>query len=114
MKVKYVGPVKEVYVPRLGKFIRGGVYDFPDEVALTLLKNTGFRLVEPPKRVRRPRRRVRAPRPPKPKEETVEEKPKTWVKPKFSTVPKKAEESKEDPPREEEEIKIEKKTPKEV
>lgn len=115
MKVKYIGPVKEVYVPRIGKFVRGGEYEFPDEVAMILLGNTGFRRVDPPKRVRQRRRRVTAPKPPKPKveEKIVEEKPekvaRSWAK------SKKEEPSvKEDPQGEEEEIKIEEKTPKEV
>ena len=110
MKVKYIGPVYEGYVPGVGKFIRGRVYDFPDEVALTLLKNTGFILVAPPVR-KRPRRRVRAPRPSKPKveEKPVEELPKeekpkpVWNKPKVE----------EDLPEEEVKIEIEE-TPKEV
>lgn len=120
MKVKYVGPVKEGYIPRVGKFIRGQVYDLPDEVALALLRGTGFRLVDPPKRVRRRRPVVR--KRPKPK---AEEKPE--VKPK--ELPKKATSKKESPkevptwgkPKEEEssppgeeEIKIEKETPEEV
>ena len=121
MKVKYVGPVYEGYIPRVGRFIRGEVYDYPDEIALILLKNTGFRLVEPPRKVRRARapgtrRASRASRP-KVEEKIVEEKPKmapAWVKPK-------KEEPLVDPPREreepsplEDEVKIEKKTPKEV
>ena len=113
MKVKYVGPVYEVYVPRIGRFIRGREYEFPDDVAMILLGNTGFRRVDPPKRVRRRRRRVTAPKPPKPKveEKIVEEKPeevRSWTK------SKKQEPVEADPQGEEEEIKIEKETPKEV
>lgn len=119
MKVKYIGPVYEVYVPRIGRFIRGQEYEYPNEVVEILLRNTGFRLVDPPKRVRRPRRRVRARVLPKPKVgEKVVEKPEpieeeskpAWVKPK----------KEEEPPVEEtslreEEVKIEiEETPKEV